>query len=86
MKAKLRIPVTIVILLLNIAGMIYEYTQGQRLVLYRYGMYQGALQDGEWLRLAVSAFLHLLLLHPCLVKMTCSRALSAEFGVKCFCI
>ena len=39
-----------------------------------------------WTGPVVSALLHLLLLHPCLVKMTCSRALSAEFGVKCFCI
>ena len=39
-----------------------------------------------WPGPAVFALLHLLLLHPCLVKMTCSRALSAEFGVKCFCI
>ena len=54
MRTKMRIPVTIIILLLNIAGMIYEYTQGQRLILYRYGMYQGALADGEYIRLIAS--------------------------------
>lgn len=89
MKAKLRIPVTIVILLLNIAGMIYEYTQGQRLILYRYGMYQGALQDGEYIRLIASGFLHFDIYHLasnmfCLVMYGMSlesRIGSAKYGV-----
>ncbi len=54
-----RIPiVTIIILGLNILGLIYEFKEGERLVTFRYGMYQGALQQGEYLRVVVSAFLH----------------------------
>ena len=63
MKTKMKIPVTIIIIILNIAGMIYEYTQGQRFVLYSYGMYQGALEDGEYVRLIASAFLHFDIYH-----------------------
>ena len=89
MRTKMRIPVTIIILLLNIAGMIYEYTQGQRLILYRYGMYQGALADGEYIRLIASGFLHFDIYHLasnmfCLVMYGMSlesRIGSAKYGV-----
>ena len=50
--------VTFVILGLNIVGLLYEFSAGQNQAIYAYGMYQGALQDGEYLRLVVSAFLH----------------------------
>lgn len=55
--------VTIVILALNVVGLIYEYSVGERVAVYTYGMYQGALQDGEYLRAIVSAFLHFGLYH-----------------------
>ena len=56
---KRRVPVvTIVIFVLNVIGLIYEYAVGEKNAIYRFAMYQGALQDGEWLRLIVSAFLH----------------------------
>jgi len=50
--------VTLVILALNLTGLIYELIVGQSTAIYRFGMYQGALGDGEWPRLIVSAFLH----------------------------
>ena len=89
MKARLKIPVTIVILILNIAGMVYEYAKGQRFVLYSYGMYQGALQDGEYVRLIASAFLHFDIYHLasnmfCLVMygMSLERRIgSAKYGL-----
>ncbi len=89
MKSRLKIPVTIVILLLNIAGMVYEYAKGQRFVLYSYGMYQGALQDGEYVRLIASAFLHFDIYHLasnmfCLVMygMSLERRIgSAKYGL-----
>ena len=59
-----RLPiVTGVIFLLNLIGLIYEYAVGQDAAIYRFAMYQGALQDGEWVRLIVSAFLHFGLAH-----------------------
>ena len=39
-----------------------------------------------WPGPVMPALLHLLFFHPCFVKMMCSRALKAEFGVKRFCI
>ena len=59
-----RLPiVTGVIFLLNLIGLIYEYAVGQDAAIYRFAMYQGALQDGQWQRLFVSAFLHFGILH-----------------------
>lgn len=55
--------VTIVILVLNLLGLIYEFAVGQNRAIYQYGMYQGAIQDGQWLRLIISAFLHFGLYH-----------------------
>lgn len=55
--------VTTVILVLNLLGLIYEFSVGQDRAIYQYGMYQGALQKGEWLRLIVSAFLHFGIYH-----------------------
>lgn len=43
--------VTTVILGLNLLGLIYEFSVGQNRAVYQYGMYQGAIQDGQWLRL-----------------------------------
>ena len=50
--------VTAIILGLNVIGLIYEFMVGQTRAIYTYGMYQGALQDGEYLRLIINAFLH----------------------------
>lgn len=55
--------VTAVIFILNLAGLIYEYVVGENAAIYRFAMYQGALQDGEWIRVFVSAFLHYGILH-----------------------
>ena len=54
-----RIPlITFIILGLNVVGLLYELSVGQNRAIYNYGMYEGALQDREYLRLIVSAFLH----------------------------
>ncbi len=59
MRNNRRIPiVTVVIFVLNAVGLFYEYTAGMNRAIYNFGMYEGALQDGEYLRLIVSAFLH----------------------------
>ena len=59
-----RVPVvTLVILALNVVGLLYEFSVGQDQAVYRFAMYQGALQDGEWIRMFVSAFLHFGLMH-----------------------
>ena len=63
-RPRRRIPiVTIVIFVLNVIGLIYEYSVGQNAAVYRFAMYQGALQEGQWVRLFVSAFLHFGILH-----------------------
>ena len=64
MRSKKQIPiVTFIILGLNIVGLLYEFSVGQNRAIYTYGMYEGALQDGEYLRLIVSAFLHFGIYH-----------------------
>ena len=75
MKMMGRLPVaTMVILGLNLLGLIYEVVSGWKFgfsrmfslynpALYQFCMYQGALQEGQWLRLIVSAFLHFGFLH-----------------------
>ena len=55
--------VTIIILILNILGLVYEFKVGQTKALILYGMFQGAIEDGEYLRVVVSAFLHIGVLH-----------------------
>ncbi len=50
--------VTATILCLNILGLIYEFKVGQNRAIFTYGMYEGAIQDGGYLRMVVSAFLH----------------------------
>ena len=56
---KKQIPVvTLIVLGLNIAGLLYEFSVGETRAIYTYGMFEGALQSGEFLRLVVSAFLH----------------------------
>ena len=57
MKRKIPV-VTILLIGLNIVGLVYEYRVGERHAAFRYAMYQGALEDGEYLRAVVSAFLH----------------------------
>ncbi len=59
MRYSRRIPVvTLIILVLNVLGLIYEYSVGQSKAILTYGMYQGALENGQYLRMVVSAFLH----------------------------
>ncbi|MBR5367821.1 MAG: rhomboid family intramembrane serine protease [Lachnospiraceae bacterium] len=54
-----RIPlVTIIIVSLNVLGMAYELKIGEDFAIAKYGMYQGALNDGEWIRMLISGFLH----------------------------
>ena len=73
---KKRIPlVTCILLGLNILGFIYEYSEGERFVTLRYGMYQGALEDGEWLRILTSAFLHFGIYH-----LACNMFCLVSFG------
>jgi membrane associated rhomboid family serine protease len=60
----IKIPiVTVIIFLLNLIGLIYEYSVGEDNAIYRFAMYQGALQDGQWIRIFVSAFLHFGIMH-----------------------
>ena len=59
LSRKRRIPViTVILIVLNALGMLYEFAAGEENAIYSFAMYQGALQDGEWQRLVVSAFLH----------------------------
>ena len=63
-QREIKIPVvTVIIFLLNLIGLIYEYSVGENNAVYRFAMYQGALQDGQWIRLFVSAFLHFGIMH-----------------------
>ena len=57
MKRKIPI-VTFIIVGLNVLGLIYEFRVGERLATLKYGMFQGALEYGEYMRAIVSAFLH----------------------------
>ena len=58
-QVRRRVPiVSLVILALNILGFVYELVVGENAAIYRFAMYQGALQDGGWYRLITSAFLH----------------------------
>ncbi len=59
LSRKRRIPViTVIFIVLNALGMLYEFAAGEENAIYSFAMYQGALQDGEWPRLVASAFLH----------------------------
>jgi len=62
MRRKLPI-VTLIIIALNVVGLVYELKVGERWATLKYAMYQGALQDGEYLRAVVSAFLHYGFMH-----------------------
>ena len=50
--------ITIIILILNILGFIYEHKIGENQAAYTYAMYQGALEDEQYLRIITSAFMH----------------------------
>ena len=64
MKAKEKLPIfTFVILILNVLGLVYEFKVGENQAVSLYGMYQGAIKDGEYLRMVVSAFLHFGIYH-----------------------
>ena len=67
--------VSFILLGLNVLGFIYEYTEGERLITYQYGMYQGALEDGEWFRILTSAFLHFGIAH-----LACNMFCLVSFG------
>ena len=55
--------VTIGIVLLNVLGFVIELSLGEDYMAARFGMYEGALRDGEWLRLIVSSFIHFGIMH-----------------------
>ena len=55
--------VTFILLGLNVLGLIYEFNVGERLATFKYGMYQGALENGEYQRAIISAFLHFGIYH-----------------------
>ena len=74
MKRKLPI-VTFIILGLNILGLLYQFSVGETVSVYRYGMYEGALQDGEFLRAVVSAFLHFGIYH-----LACNMICLVSYG------
>ena len=67
--------ISFILLALNIIGFIYEYSEGEALMMLRYGMYQGALEDGGWLRMVVSAFLHFGFYH-----LLCNMFCLVSFG------
>ena len=54
---------TYMFIVLNTIGLIYEFSVGQNQAIRIYGMYQGAIKDGEYLRMIVSAFLHFGIYH-----------------------
>lgn len=59
-----KIPVvTFIVVGLNVIGLIYELSVGERLATFKYGMYQGALDSGDYLRAIVSSFLHFGIYH-----------------------
>ncbi len=55
--------VTLGIIALNLLGMLYEISNGIEASTSAFGMYEGALQDGEWARMLVSGFLHFNIYH-----------------------
>lgn len=55
--------VTVIILILNILGFVYELKIGENRAAYDYAMYQGALNDGQYLRAITCAFMHYGILH-----------------------
>lgn len=58
-KHTIRIPwVSLILILLNAACGLYKLAGGEFDIIYHYGMTQGALQRGEYLRLILSGFLH----------------------------
>ena len=67
--------ISFVLLALNVLGFFYESREGERLVTLQYGMYQGALDNGEWLRVLTSAFLHFGIYH-----LACNMICLVSFG------
>ncbi len=69
MKRNGHLPVaTLVLFLLNVAFFIWEASEGstesvRNAVTLRYGMYRGALEDGEWIRLFAHGFFHFGIMH-----------------------
>ena len=56
---KRRIPIiSFIILGLNVLGLLYEFQMGEMSVMTKYGMYQGAFANQEYIRAIYSAFLH----------------------------
>ncbi len=56
---KIRKPViTIIILILNILGFLLELMFGEDHITALFGMYQGAIGDGQWYRILTSGFFH----------------------------
>ena len=55
--------VAFIMLILNTIGLIYEFRIGQNQAVFMYGMYQGAIKDGQYIRMIASAFLHFGIFH-----------------------
>ncbi len=68
--------VTLAVLALNLIGFAIESTGGSSTILYSYGMYQGALENGQWYRLVTSAFLHFDMMH-----LACNMVCLVSFGL-----
>ena len=75
MKRKIPV-VTLVILALNVIGLVWELSVGERTAMYTFGMYEGALQDGGYLRAVVSAFLHFGIYH-----FACNMVCLVSYGL-----
>ena len=80
---------TCVLIALNVFGFIAELIEGETEMAYRFAMYQGASQDGEWLRLVMNAFLHFGFPHLA-VNMLClfayGMSLEHRIGPWKFCV
>ena len=64
MKSSKRLPIiAFVMIILNTIGLIYEYKVGQYQAISTYGMYEGAIKNGQYLRIITSAFLHFGIYH-----------------------
>ena len=55
---KQKMPVAIVLIILNTVGFGLEVLLGEDFITSAFGMYEGALSNGEWIRLTTHGFLH----------------------------
>ena len=50
--------VTFIVLIIKTLGLIYEFEVGQNQAMLVYGMYEGAIKNGQYIRIITNAFLH----------------------------